>query len=211
MISRIGLLVLGLLSLPMSVSAAIVNIEFSAHVNSTTGDGMGYAIDDLVTGTYVIDTSKAEGKNFDLANEVWYYGSVNSGLLQSTLPTITDNDYYDFVTVSNYYPGYGDHLSLSKVLNAEGSVMESLYIGVYVSDLDWISDLSLNNINLISNEAGESKGGFSRIDLNTWSVTDSANFWLDSVKITSTSVPEPAPLALLVVALAGLVAHRRSV
>lgn len=210
MISRVGFFFLGLLGLSTTATAAIVNIEYTAHIYNTTGDGLGYQNGDAITGSYVIDTSKAEGKNVDTSTEVWYYGAVDSGLLQSNFSTSGVYGYLDFVRAIND-PSRNDQVLLDKVLNAYGSTMESLGISFEFNGLDWLSDLTLNNINLVSNEGGWSNGAFARWDLSNWTITDSANFWLDSLTITSTpsSVPEPAPLVLLSVALAGLVVRRR--
>lgn len=214
MISRLGMLFLGLLSLPLVASAAIVNIDYTAHIYSTTGDGLGYKQGDVIVGSNVIDTSKADGKFIDSPTEVWYYGSLWSGLLQSSFATPSSFGYLDFVRVSNDST-QNDKLILDKILNAADSTMESMGISFEFNGLDWISNLQLNNINLLSNEGGLSNGGFTRwsVDLssNRWLITDSAYFWLDSVTITSstTSVPEPAPLILLSTAIFGLLIRRQ--
>lgn len=212
--SRFSLLFVFLFFLASSASAAIVNIEYTAHIYNTTGDGLGYQNGDSISGSYVIDTSKAEGKIIDNPTNVWYYGSLGSGLLQSNFGAPAVNGYVDFVRVNND-PGRNDQLLLDKVINVSGSIFEAVGINVNFNGLDWISDLMLNNINLISNEGGLSYGGFTRwnhdLTLNSFVMTDSANFWLDSITITSiaTSVPEPAPLILLSIAMAGLIIRRR--
>ncbi len=217
MISRVGFFLLGLLCLPTAASAAIVNIEYTAHIYNTTGDGLGYQNGDSITGSYVIDTSKADGKYADNPTDVWYYGSLWSGLLQSNFATPVVYGYLDFVRIIND-PSRNDQIILDKVLNAfgdSGSVMETLGVGFTFNGLDWISDLSLNGMNFVSDEGGWSNGAFARwsvdLDASSWIMTDSAYFWLDSLKITSetTSVPEPAPLVLLSIVLAGLVVRRR--
>ncbi len=219
MITRLGFFLLGLFCLPIAASAAIVNIEYTAHIYNTTGDGLGYQNGDSISGSYVIDISKAEGKYADSPTEVWYFGSLWSGLLQSNFATPVIYGYQDHVRVIND-PSRNDQILLSKVLNAfgpSGAVMETLGISFEFNGLDWISDLDLNNINFVSNEGGWSNGSFDRwsIDLNAsnWVITDSANFWLDSLTITSTpaSVPEPAPLVLLVIAMVALFIRRRAV
>lgn len=210
MISRVGFFLLGLLCLPTAASAAIVNIEYTAHIFATSGDGMGYKEGDLIAGSYLIDTSKADGKFADTATETWYYGSLWSGLLQSNFATPSIYGYLDFVRAIND-PSRNDQMLLDKVLNAYGSTMESLGVSFEFSGLDWISDLNLTNINLVANQGGLSNGAFSRWDLTSWTITDYASFQFDSITITSipASVPEPAPLVLLSIVLAGLVVRRR--
>lgn len=213
MIIRLGCFLFSLLCVPTTATAAIVNIEYSAHVYATTGDGLGYAEGDLFSGKFVIDTSKVQGKAFEQTNEneVWYYGSLSSGMLQSNFMVGSDSDYIDYLRIQND-PDFDDEIILDKVINAYGSTLESMGIHFRFAGLDWISDLSLNNINLISNEGGYSNGGFVRIDMNDWSVIDSANFWLDSLTIvsSSTDVSEPAPFILLAIGLAGLLTRRRA-
>lgn len=213
MILRAGFFLLGLLGLSTTASAAIINIEYTAHIYNTTGDGLGYQNGDSIIGSYVIDTSKADGKYADNPTDVWYYGSLWSGLLQSNFATPVIYGYQDFVRIIND-PSRNDQILLDKVLNAfgpSGAVMETLGVSFEFNGRDWISDLDLNNMNFVSNEGGWSNGAFARWDLSNWTITDSANFWLDSLTITSTpsSVPEPAPLILLSVALAGLIVRRR--
>ena len=211
MISRVGFFLLGLLCLPTAASAAIVNIEYTAHIYNTTGDGLGYQNGDSITGFYVIDTSKAEGKIVDKSTEIWLYGSVDSGLLQSNFAAPDLSGYVDYVRAYESFAGKSDQLLLDKVLKAYGFTLESLGVNFEFNGLDWISDLTLNNINLVSNEVGLSTGGFSRWDLTNWTITDSAGFQFDSITITSlpASVPEPAPLVLLSIVLAALVVRRR--
>ncbi len=216
--SRFSLLFVFLFFLASSASAAIVNIEYTGLIYNTTGDGLGYQNGDSITGSYVIDTSKAEGKSVDTSTEVWYYGSVDSGLLQSNFASPTAPGYIDYVRAHNGSAGINDVILLDKVLGAFDPIdfsLKTLGIRFEFDGLDWISDLSLNNINLVSDQHSFSSGGFFRFNTNNWFIIDSASFSIDSVRISSipdslaVSVPEPTPLVLLSVAFAGLVIRRR--
>jgi hypothetical protein len=208
MFLRVGFFLLGLVCLPATSAAAIINIDYTGYVISTSGNGMGYNDGDVITGSYVIDTSKAEGKFTDTPTETWYYGSLSSGFLQSnfTIPGI--DGFLDFVRVIND-PSLNDQVLIDKVINAYGFTMESLSVSVELGGLDWITDLSL--VNLITSEGGLSTGAFLRWDLTSWTIIDSATFQFDSLSIVSiqSSVPEPAPLVLLSIAVAGLLIRRR--
>lgn len=208
--SRLGIFLLTLLCLPATATAALINIDYTGHVISTSGNGMGYTNGDLITGSYVIDTSKAEGKFTDTPTETWYHGSLSSGLLQSNFAMPGVDGFLDFVRVINN-PSLNDQMLLEKVINAYGSTMESLGVSVEFNGLDWITDLSLNNIHLVTNQGGLSIGAFTRWDLTSWTITDSASFHFDSLSIVSipASVPEPTPLVLLSIAVAGLIIRRR--
>jgi hypothetical protein len=61
MISRSIFFVLALFAFPLGVYASVVNIDFSARITTTLGNGTGYQVGDLVSGTFVVDTSKADG------------------------------------------------------------------------------------------------------------------------------------------------------
>ncbi len=210
--SRFSLLFVSLIFFASSASAAIVNIEYTAHIYATTGDGLGYQDGDLITGSFVIDTSKAEGKSVDEPNQVSLYGSVFTPFIQSSFAKTPTMDYRDYLDIQNNSYTYGDLISLTKTLDAYDFTLELLGVSFQYLNLDWISDLELNNINLVASEGGYSNGMFARFDLaNDWDITDSARFWLDSLTITSTtaSVPEPSPLVLFSIALAGLFVRRR--
>jgi hypothetical protein len=209
--TRFQFIFMSLLFLASSSSAGIIKIEYTAHISSITGDGLGYQDGDLIAGSFVIDTSKAEGNNYDNPTFAWYYGSLGSGLLQSSFGAPAIDGYVDFVRVIND-PSQNDALLLNKVLSVSGSTSESLSTRIEFNEIDWISDLTLNNINFVSkNEDGLSFGEFARLDSRGWILTDRANFMFDSISISSilTSVPEPAPLVLLLIAAAGLIIRRR--
>lgn len=209
--SRLGIFLLTLLCLPTVASAAIININYTAHIYAVTGDGMGYKEGDLISGIYVIDTSKADGKTLDEPNEASYYGSVFSGFIQSSFASPPTMDYSDHLDVYNNSPVFGDMINITKTLNSYDFTLELLGTSFRYLNLDWIFDTELGNTNLSADEGGYSNGMFARFDVNDWTITDSANFWLDSVTITSdpSSVPEPTPLVLLSIAVAGLIIRRR--
>ena len=212
MASRFIFLFLSLLSLTSPVSAAIVSIDFTAHIYETTGDGMGYQNGDLISGSFVIDPSMAEGKSVDEPTQVSLYGSVFSPFVQSSFSEAPTADYRDHLDIYNNSDVFGDLISITKTIDTFDFTLELMGISFQYLNLDWISDFELNNINLVASEGGYSNGMFARFDLlNDWAITDSARFWLDTLTITSApvSVPEPAPLVLLLIAFAGLVARRR--
>jgi hypothetical protein len=116
----------------------------------------------------------------------------------------------DYVSVDDASPQ--DSLTLAKVLSLQGDLLDSLHAQFNFADLDWITNLSLDNINLSFNNATDlvnSSGSFARFDMNYWNVTDSAIFSFESVKIVSSSVPEPMPMLLLAIGLIGLGLRRR--
>jgi hypothetical protein len=212
MFLRLGSFALALV-FSMSASASLVNIDYLAHITEVSGDGLGHNLGDQIVGHFVIDTSKAEGDNLNSPTDSMLYGFTSSGLLQSNFASDQDNGYLDFVTVSNDNFYSQDQLSLTKVLSTDGSTLDSLGIGFYFLNLDWIKDLALNDINIDFSDSGSlaySDGAFARFDMmNSWLITDMARFDIDSVKIASATVPEPSPIFLFAFGVLALLIRRK--
>lgn len=212
MFSRLGSFALALV-FSMSASASLVNIDYTAHITGTTGDGLGHGVGDQINGSFVIDLSKAYGQYSNSPTDLNSYAPNTDGLLQSNFATNQNGVNYDFVSIYNNDPSFQDQLSLTKVLSEGGSVIEDLGVGFYFLGLDWINDFSLDNINLAFNDSNSlaySGGSFARFDIaNGWLMTDSANLSFDSVKIVSATVPEPSPLLLFAFGVIALVIRRK--
>lgn len=200
-----------ILCFPLYAFSAVINIEYSARISSTSGDGFGYSIGDMVSGSAVIDLSKIEGHNFELDNEIWVYGAASGSLVRSSnYKGGAVGDTINMVRIIDQAEPIYDFLDLSEVLSVSGPFLDSFQLGFYLEGLDWITGTSGNNIKLIVNDPAllsQSFGRFTTFDSTDWSVVNSAFFSLESVSVISASVPEPTPLALLLVALA-LVTYR---
>ncbi len=210
---RLGLFVLVLFCLPMSAFSSIINVEYSGHISSTSGDGFGYNIGDVVSGTAVIDLSKIEGNNFELTDGIWVYGAASGSLVKSSNYIGDDvGDTINMVRIFDESATNHDFFDFSEVLSVKGSLSDSFQLGFLFDGLDWITGTSGENINLVTEDAAllsQSSGGFVRFDMTNWSLVSSASFQLDSAKILSANVPEPTPFVLLSVGLIGIVLRRR--
>lgn len=212
MLLRMGMFLLALFSLASSASATVVNIDFTAHVYATSGDGLGYRDGDSFSGSFVLNTAYAAGSTVNDPDQVSLYGPVFSPFIQTSFVKNPFVDYWDYLTIYNDSAVFGDTISITKAIDGRDFTIELLGISFHYLNLDWISDLDLKNINLVQSEGGYSNGMFARFDFSKdREITDSARFWLDTLTITSApvSVPEPAPLVLLSIVLAGLVVRRR--
>lgn len=207
----VGFFVLALLFLPLSAFSSVINIEYSARISSTSGNGFGYSIGDMVSGSAVIDLSKIEGHNIELDNELWVYGSASGSLVRSSnYKGGAVGDTINMVRITDQAEPIYDFLDFSEVFSVSGPIIDSFQIGFYLEGLDWITGTSGKNIKLIVNDPAllsQSFGGFTTFDSTDWSIVNSAFFSLESVSIISASVPEPTSITLLLVALA-LVTYR---
>ena len=210
---RLGLFVLALCCLPMSAFSAVINVEYSGHISSTSGDGFGYSIGDVVSGTAVIDLSKIEGYNSESTSGIWVYGAASGNLARSSNYMGEDvGDTLNMVRVIDESETNHDFFDFSEVLSVKGSLLDSFQVGFRFDGLDWITGTSGNDINFVTQDPAllsQSSGGFARFDMSNWSLVSSAFLQLDSAKIVSANVPEPSPFVLLAVGLAGITLRRK--
>ena len=210
---RLGLFVLTLCCLSTSAFSSIINVEYSGHISSTSGDGFGYSLGDMVNGTATIDLSKVEGNNFEFSNGIWVYGAASGSLLRTSNYTGDDvGETINMVRIFDESSTSNDYFDFTEVLSVKGSFSDSFELGFRFDGLDWITGTSGDNINLVTNDAAllsQSTGGFARFDMTNWSLVSSAFFQLDSAKIVSANVPEPAPFILLSMGLIGIILRRK--
>lgn len=211
MFLRSGALAAFLSLLSASAFSAVLTIDFTAHITSLNGNGMGYKVGDSISGNYVIDVSKAEGYNILGSTDITYYGSDTSGLASSNFSR-SPSGYFDLVSVglNNHY--VEDTLMIDKLIDFQNGVLD--VVGSYISFLgvNWLHNFNLDNINFFTDDAtllAPSYGMFMRWDVNSFLQLERAEFTYDSVKMVSSSVPEPSMGALLVLGLLSLGARRR--
>jgi len=210
---RLGLFVLALFCLPMSAFSSVINVEYSGHISSTSGDGFGYNVGDLIKGTATIDLSKVEGHNFEFSDGIWVYGAASGGLVRTSNYTGDDvGDTINMVRIFDESSTNYDYFDFSEVLSVNGSFSNSFDLGFHFDGLDWIAGTSGDGINLVTEDAAllsQSIGGFARFDMTNWSRVSNASFQLDSAKIVSANLPEPTPFVLLIVGLVGIILRRK--
>ena len=222
MIKRSALLALAFACLPMFANANVVSLEYTGHVTFLNGDGYGKSLGDLVSGKLEIDLSKATYSELSAENVAKYHAIASAGMIGDG--TAGDTGGWDFLEAYNgsHINWFGENEDFFQILNSTPSTLpgsvDNLQITLTLKGFDWLTDLSLNNLNINTSDAsilGWSFGALNRsvsgIDANgnTYFNSDAAVFSLDSLKIVSTEVPEPGSIALLLIGSLALVLRRR--
>jgi hypothetical protein len=65
MLKRFKLMLAFIFLMPMFANAAVINIEYTGHVDWLTGSGLGHSLGDSISGIAQIDLSKAGSVCFD--------------------------------------------------------------------------------------------------------------------------------------------------
>lgn len=222
----------------VTANAGLVTIEYSGTVTGVSNGGWGASVGQKVGGVIEIDLSKADGKMRDEANAVSYYAATSNGMVKSDSASNSLDGGADFVDIfNNSRPGDNlDYLWLDEKTNyssgyssGEGPSTYSwkytgIQLGILLPTLDWITDLSLNNINLdirdsaiLASSFGVFTYGSFMSDTATGAITYSDSrasfFAFDWLKITSPSaqVPESGSLFLILIAALGLLLRRSAI
>lgn len=219
------------LVLSLTANAGVVTIEYTGTVSNHYNGGWGPAIGTKVEGVVTIDLSKSSGKVWENANSIGHYAFSSNGMVSSSYNNGWVTTGTDFVDVyDNSYSGTNqDYLWLNENTAYDSFWSSSGYswkytgiqLGILFQGLDWITNLSLDNLNIntadpafLSSSFGVFTYGSHQTDLNgtvIFSDTRSTFFKFDSLKITSpvVNVPESGSVALLLMGMLGLVLRRR--
>ena len=233
MIKFPGLLAIAFLSLPLSVNAAIIDIEYSGYVSGTEGNGLGFNPGDTVNGTLRIDTSYSSGDVWSETDKARYEAGPDQYDLVSGYHTSNTGSSVDFVEIyndsrDNFMGGFEDFLSISDSNSAFFFTSDNTYTSDFFSiqlqfafqGIDWITSESLDNVNILVNDLvtmGPSWGvmtnsyGSGDFSGNYSAYSDTAFLNFTSVNIKSINVPAPGSLMLLLIGVAGLLLCRRKV
>ena len=221
MIKR-SLLALAFVCLPMLANANVISLEYTGHVTTSFGDGYGNAIGDKVSGKFEIDLSKGSTKTLDTPTAVNYFSPSPDGLItnEASYDDWAGVDFLDIYNGShvNWLGESEDFLQIIDSLTANPVFTDYIQLTVALTGSDWLTDLSLSNMNIITNDPstlGSSFGAISRTigtlgaDGNySWAVNTDI-FSLDSLKLVSTEVPEPSSIALIFIGGFALFLRRR--
>ena len=227
MLKRFKLILALILLVPISAHAAVINIEYTGHVDWLTGTGLGHSFGDSVSGSVQIDLNKVGFASFDRV-KTRYDSLGNHDLVVSGYTNPAEGYSVDFINVfNNTHPVNGLFEDRVEIMDGTNSFDDATGTGFFNSlqlyfsfqGTDWLTSDSIAGLNIDSSEPvflGPSFGVkvFSRSILNDTTgeyeyFTDTASFMFDFVKITSTSVPESSSVILMLLGVLGLCIRAR--
>lgn len=223
MLKGLGFLI-ALVCSPLSALAAVINIEYTGHI--TSSDLAPYSYGQQVSGNVQIDLSKSNGDELPEDYKSLYTSWVNHDFVSGfyTDDTGYPGDRIEVFNNSNekYGGNYVDFFGLldSKVFTHDDGSWQyfTMQLNLGFMGLDWIKNDSLDVHDILVNDSsvfdwsfGVYGMGFGSYDANgELQMTNYAAFFsFDSVKITSTSVPEPSVLLLLLTGVLGMGLRRK--
>ena len=222
MIKKSALLSLVFACLPIFANANIISLEYTGHITTLFGNGNGYSLGDAINGKLEVDFSKAIYVDSNEPNTVIYQAPVSKGLVVGAVAT--DSEGWNSVEVSNgsHANWLGEHEDFFQILESRPSSLpgwlDAFQFTLILNGFDWLTDLTLNNINIITSDTNAltfSLGALSQSqsivdsDGNSHFQHNAAIFSLDSIKLVSTEVPEPSSIALMIIGGLALALRRR--
>lgn len=223
MIKRSALLALAFACIPMIANANVISLEYTGHITTLFGDGNGYSMGDAVSGKLDVDFSKAIYVDSNTPNTVIYQAPVSQGLVVGAVDT--DAEGWNHVEVSNdsHENWLGEREDFFQILESRPSALlpgwvDAFQFTLIIDGYDWLTDLTLNNINIITNDTSALTFSLGALSQSLSSVDADGNFSfqhnaaifsLDSVKLVSTQVPEPSSIALILIGGLALVIRRK--
>lgn len=223
MLKRLGFLA-ALFCAPLSAMAAVINIEYTGHINYS--ELASYSYGQQVSGNVQVDLSKSNGDELPEDYKALYTSWTNHDLVSGHFSDDIgfSGDRIELFNNSNekYSGNYVDYLGTVDAMIeflADGSwAYNTMQLNLGLAGLDWIKNDSLDIHNIFVNDASVFDGSFG-VFLSGWGSynsdgelqlgSTSAHFTFDSLKITSASVSEPSALLLLLMGLAGIGARRK--
>jgi hypothetical protein len=225
MIKRSALLALAFVCLPMFANANVISLEYTGHVNTLFGDGNGYSYGDILSGKINVDLSKATYTDLDGTNTGKYQASVSNGLVVGAVDTSAEG--WDVVEVYNgtHASFRGDFDDFFQIIESRPSStlpgwVDSFQLTIDLNGFDWLSDAALTNANIVTDDYNKLVFSFGALTQSLYSQDADGNpsfqlntaiFALDSLKITSTEVPEPSSIALMFIGGLALFLRRKRV
>ncbi|MGI9327368.1 MAG: PEP-CTERM sorting domain-containing protein [Pseudomonadales bacterium] len=212
-----------LLIASMSVSAALIEVRYEGTVNNVYGDGAGYFLGDVVSGSLFIDTDRAPEDAHSYAKIGHYLQNTDTSADFVGGYLADDNGLYDGVYLQDGYYRNRDHFQIMdrdyQQSNSSGtSVIEDRYFGLIAYDYstDFIHGIGLEQSFELA--AGDVQNMYGFVQHRRYSVrgrraqyefNNGAHFNLSRLSYGAVSVPEPGSMALLGLGMLGIFASGR--
>lgn len=190
------LLLAGLIVLPLSAHAIIINVEYSGTISSTFGHEVPYAVGDPISGTLQIDTDLAPADGNALPTTGSYVNGFggDSGFVTGYAPAGTFSE--DFVIVSD---GVTDAYRVR-----DAGAEELLLNAIGSHGLEFITGDGISqSFVLTSADAPDLFGGHVRLSPSSLGAR-LASFDLTRLAVSPIKVPEPSVLLLFVSGLGAI-------
>lgn len=202
--------------LPLAAKASLYKFEYTGYVSYLTGDGLGYHLNDSVSGELTFDLTNSNG---DIMPESFinsYHFNGSQDFVQGYQPenlgqNIDSVLVYDGVDGNHSLPRLDAGIDIVDAnyvdYGASGSRTYGMEANVVFEDFDWLTNGKINTFSFDGADLLASTNSYgvyydSRylVDADgkkSWP-SDFAWFKLDSAKLSIVDVPEPSALFLLI-------------
>lgn len=221
----------------LSSSAAIIEVSYEGVVNSQYGDGAGYNINDVISGSLFIDTSLVTDY-YSQANRGYYHSYYNNNadyitgfdhdtaVDQNIDSDITNHDYFyledeyyqndrDYFYIRDYeHSNYNDNVGNYGYTNSYVGFGAESYVDDFISGDSLIQSFTLTDFSSFANTWGTvySQEGDYKNNQQTNYHYGYSHFTLTRLSYnTVKDVPEPSSIAILALGLFGLLARKRAI
>lgn len=213
------------LCLPMSAHASLFTFDYSGHVKTIYGSGMGYELGDYLLGQLTFDLSCSTGDQFpdDLSYAQYSAREDGSSFVSGFLADIGQSG--DYVRIYNGFsdpyappnPSVGFAVGNRTFFGGSENRSSAMELSVSLEGVNWVNNDNIRDFLFTSKDLypGYSYGSFSsRYDYTAedgtrWTQNNQVLFDFDIIQLTAVDVPESGTLILGAIGALALFLRRR--